>query len=90
MQQNPEYVYKRSAPPPRSVPLSDDVAKHVLKAHAVACRECGYGKSICPCGGSGVVYCTGCGEVLLVASPPGPICVHAADLLWPSGKGADS
>jgi hypothetical protein len=63
--------------------MSKELALHVLNDHARTCPGCMFGAVICSCGRSGALVCTACHTFLLIASPPGDECEHAAALLWP-------
>jgi hypothetical protein len=77
------YVHKKAAPPPRNVPLSREVARHVVNDHARQCLGCEPNVFICPCDRARLVCCISCHAVLLVAIRPGRECEHAAAFLWP-------
>lgn len=87
-------VTKRKAGPVRKVaqgsgggeppiPASMEVLAHRQRLHRQACAGPHRVRiSICPCGRTHAICCTGCGEAIFLALAPGhPACRHARDVL---------
>jgi hypothetical protein len=85
MQQDPQYVYKRSAPDDLiPVPISPEGVEFLIQAHEKSCGVHSAQSLFCPCdklGLTAAAYCEGCGDVVVMLVRGDSWC-PCAQALW--------
>ena len=65
----------------RRLGASVEVIQHHTTQHVARCGSHPINEYTCPCGTAIVLVCTGCNDVVFLATPPHRWCVHA-DEVW--------